>query len=310
MELSVPLHPYLRNSNYKIMKTLFSIIAFMLLTSMGQEAQVTITGKVTSLNGDPLTGVTVTVKETGNSTTTGPDGKYSITASPGAKTLLFSLKGMKPKEEPIIGRTVINIVMEPLKPEKKDEKAPVADQVVACEEVYIVTEMADAVSREHRAGYPSASYAKSSWHQPQPYQEENTESYAGLAENGYKDPLRDPYSTFSIDVDNASYSNVRRFINLGQKVPADAVRIEEMINYFKYDYPKATGEHPFSVYTEAGICPWNKGHYLLHVGLRGKDIDKNELPPSNLVFLIDVSGSMDYPNKLPLLKSAFGTARQ
>ena len=276
----------------------------MLLTSMGEEAQVTITGKVTSLSGDPLTGVTVLVKETGNSTTTGPDGKYSITASPGAKTLLFSLKGMKPKEEPIIGRTVINIVMEPLKPEKKDEKAPVVVQVQDCEE-YVITEMADAVSNEHRAGYP-ASYAKSSWHQPQQYQEQNTESYAGLAENGYKDPLRDPYSTFSIDVDNASYSNVRRFINLGQEVPADAVRIEEMINYFKYDYPKATGEHPFSVYTEAGICPWNKGHYLLHVGLRGKDIDKDELPPSNLVFLIDVSGSMDQPNKLPLLKSAFG----
>jgi Ca-activated chloride channel family protein len=147
---------------------------------------------------------------------------------------------------------------------------------------------------------------KSSYYHPQPYHDPNTESYAGLAENGYRDPLKAPYSTFSIDVDNASYSNVRRFINLGQKVPADAVRVEEMINYFKYDYPKATGEHPFSVYTEAGICPWNKNHYLLHIGLRGKDIDKDELPASNLVFLIDVSGSMNYPNKLPLLKSAFG----
>ena len=136
------------------------------------------------------------------------------------------------------------------------------------------------------------------------YQDYNTESYAGINENGYKDPLKAPYSTFSIDVDNASYSNVRRFINLGQEVPADAVRIEEMINYFKYDYPKATGEHPFSVYTETGICPWNKSHYLLHIGLRGKEIDKSELAPSNLVFLLDVSGSMDQPNKLPLLKSA------
>ena len=111
----------------------------------------------------------------------------------------------------------------------------------------------------------------------QSYHDYNTESYAGISENGYKDPLKAPYSTFSIDVDNASYSNVRRFINLGQEVPADAVRIEEMINYFKYDYPKATGEHPFSVYTETGICPWNKNHYLLHIGLRGKDIDKSEL---------------------------------
>ncbi len=160
--------------------------------------------------------------------------------------------------------------------------------------------------RYDRASAPQAAAMKSSYYHHQPYQDPNTESYAGIAENGYKDPLKAPYSTFSIDVDNASYSNVRRFINLGQEVPADAVRIEEMINYFKYDYPKATGEHPFSVYTEAGICPWNKNHYLLHVGLRGKDIDKSELPPSNLVFLIDVSGSMNQPNKLPLLKSAFG----
>ena len=160
--------------------------------------------------------------------------------------------------------------------------------------------------RYDRASAPQAAGMKSSYYHQQPYHDPNTESYAGLAENGYKDPLKAPYSTFSIDVDNASYSNVRRFINLGQKVPADAVRVEEMINYFKYDYPKATGEHPFSVYTEAGICPWNKSHYLLHIGLRGKDIDKDELPPSNLVFLLDVSGSMNQPNKLPLLKSAFG----
>ncbi len=88
--------------------------------------------------------------------------------------------------------------------------------------------------------------------------------------------------------------------------PPDAVRIEEMINYFKYDYPEPRGEHPFSVYTELAVCPWNTRHQLLHVGLRGKSIDKSSLPPSNLVFLIDVSGSMNVPNKLPLLKSAFG----
>ena len=98
----------------------------------------------------------------------------------------------------------------------------------------------------------------------------------------------------------------RRFINMGELPPADAVRIEEMINYFKYDYPEPEGEHPFSVYTELAVCPWNKKHQLLQVGLRGKSIDKSSLPPSNLVFLIDVSGSMNDPNKLPLLKSAFG----
>ena len=92
---------------------------------------------------------------------------------------------------------------------------------------------------------------------------------------------------------------------MGQLPPVDAVRIEEMINYFNYDYPEPSGKHPFSVYTELSQCPWNEDHQLLHVGLRGKSIDKSELPPSNLVFLIDVSGSMGSPNKLPLLKQAF-----
>ena len=127
-----------------------------------------------------------------------------------------------------------------------------------------------------------------------------------MNENGFKNVKNNPLSTFSIDVDNASYSNIRRFINNGELPPADAVRIEEMINYFKYDYPEPRGEHPFSVYTEMAVCPWNRNHQLLHVGLRGKSIDKSSLPPSNLVFLIDVSGSMSDPNKLPLLKSAFG----
>ena len=110
---------------------------------------------------------------------------------------------------------------------------------------------------------------------------------------------------FRSDVDNASYSNVRRFINMGELPPADAVRIEEMINYFKYDCPEPAGQHPFSVYTEMAVCPWNSQHKLFHIGLRGKSVDKASLPPSNLVFLIDVSGSMSDANKLPLLKSAF-----
>jgi Ca-activated chloride channel family protein len=134
----------------------------------------------------------------------------------------------------------------------------------------------------------------------------NTEGYASVNENGYKNVKSDPLSTFSIDVDNASYSNIRRFINMGEIPPPDAVRVEEMINYFKYDYPEPAGEHPFSVSSELAVCPWNKKHFLLQVGLRGKSIDKSELPPSNMVFLIDVSGSMNNPNKLPLLKSAFG----
>jgi Ca-activated chloride channel family protein len=132
-----------------------------------------------------------------------------------------------------------------------------------------------------------------------------TENYATIHENGFRNVQANPLSTFSIDVDNASYSNVRRYINQGDLPPVDAVRVEEMINYFHYDYPQPTGEHPFSVTTELARCPWNANNYLLHVGLQGKSIDKSELPASNLVFLLDVSGSMGMQNKLPLLKRAF-----
>jgi Ca-activated chloride channel family protein len=287
------------------MKTFLSVIAIMLLTSMSPGTQIIIKGRVTGPGDVPLKGVVVMIKETNNSTTTATDGKYAIPAGPGAKTLVFSLRGMKPLEEPIAGRTVINVVMEPGKT-VKDEIKPVADQVVVAREEAADYAAVAGVAREKKTWAPGSGHVRTMNYYPQPQWDYNTESYAGIDENGYKDPLKAPYSTFSIDVDNASYSNVRRFINLGQEVPKDAVRIEEMINYFKYDYPEARGEHPFSVYTEAGECPWNRNHYLLHIGLRGKDIDRDELPASNLVFLIDVSGSMNQPNKLPLLKSAFG----
>ena len=138
----------------------------------------------------------------------------------------------------------------------------------------------------------------------QPSPDYNTEGYSAIHENGYKNPLIDPLSTFSIDVDAASYSNVRRFITEGQKPVPDAVRIEEMINYFDYDYPQPHDGNPFAIVHELGVCPWNKENLLLHIGLQGEKMANNEIPPSNLVFLLDVSGSMDQPNKLPLLVKA------
>ena len=114
-----------------------------------------------------------------------------------------------------------------------------------------------------------------------------------------------PLSTFSIDVDKASYSNVRRMINNGQEVPKDAIKIEEFINYFDYDYPQPNGVDPFSINTEVAQSPWNKDTKLVKIGLQGKEVPLDDIPPSNLVFLIDVSGSMNSTNKLPLLKSAF-----
>ncbi|HEX8547274.1 MAG TPA: VWA domain-containing protein [Cytophagaceae bacterium] len=133
----------------------------------------------------------------------------------------------------------------------------------------------------------------------------NTEAYSLIQENEFLASKENPLSTFSIDVDAASYSNSRRFLNNGSLPPADAVRVEEFINYFSYDYPQPKGKDRFAIVTEVSECPWNEAHQLVHIGLQGKKIPFNEIAPINLVFLIDVSGSMDEVNKLPLLKKSF-----
>ncbi|WP_420615523.1 YfbK domain-containing protein [Candidatus Palauibacter sp.] len=145
------------------------------------------------------------------------------------------------------------------------------------------------------------------------YADFNTESYARIEENGFRSVGASPLSTFSIDVDRASYANVRRFIQAGERPPVDAVRIEEMINYFPYEWDSerdprpdpAAGDHPFQLLTEVWDAPWKPEHRLVRIGLRAPSIDTEDLPPSNLVFLLDVSGSMSSPDKLPLLKKAF-----
>lgn len=137
------------------------------------------------------------------------------------------------------------------------------------------------------------------------YTVENDESYARILENKFKHTRLAPLSTFSIDVDKAGYSNLRRLINNGDKIPVDAVKIEEMVNYFDYEYPQPKTDHPFAIQTDLATTPWNPDTKLVRIGLQGKKIPQKNLPASNLVFLIDVSGSMGAANKLPLLKSAF-----
>ncbi|AZB28590.1 vWA domain-containing protein [Chryseobacterium balustinum] len=136
-------------------------------------------------------------------------------------------------------------------------------------------------------------------------QKQNNEEYDAFVENPFELTKNQSVSTFSIDVDKAAYSNIRRMINNGEYVNKNAVRIEEMINYFKYNYPQPKNNQPFSINTEYNDSPWNKQHKLLKIGLQGKEIPTDKLPNSNFVFLIDVSGSMNEPNKLPLLKSSF-----
>jgi len=280
------------------MKNSLSIFAILILAAImiAFTESGTITGKVTDNQGQPFSGVRVSVKGTLTKTTTGSNGTYKIVAEQQARILLFSFPGYETVEEKIGGRTVINVMMMP---------EIISLQEVAADGYGAKKDMA--FRSKSVAGVPGAfpGYV-SRPNFPRYNNDFNTEGYASVNENGYKSVKNNPLSTFSIDVDNASYSNIRRFINMGQLPPADAVRIEEMINYFKYDYPEPGGEHPFSVYTEIAVCPWNKKHQLLQVGLRGKSIDKSSLPPANLVFLLDVSGSMNSPNKLPLLKSAFG----
>ncbi|WP_340198761.1 vWA domain-containing protein [Ascidiimonas sp. W6] len=137
------------------------------------------------------------------------------------------------------------------------------------------------------------------------YRIENEEAYARILENKFKHTALAPLSTFSIDVDKAGYSNLRRLINNGESIPFDAVKIEEMVNYFDYEYPQPKGKHPFAIQTDLAITPWNPDTQLVRIGLQGKKFENKDLPPSNLVFLIDVSGSMGSANKLPLLKAAF-----
>lgn len=142
--------------------------------------------------------------------------------------------------------------------------------------------------------------------EPQDYETFLNEQYAKIQENKFESTKLAPLSTFSIDVDKASYSNVRRMINNGQHIPPSAVKIEEMVNYFNYEYPQPKDEHPFSINTEVSKASWNKENRVVRIGIQGKEYGQEELPASNLTFLLDVSGSMGSDNKLPLLKKAFG----
>src|SRR5438552_7234803 len=136
------------------------------------------------------------------------------------------------------------------------------------------------------------------------YGEFNTAAYDHIVENPFLDAKSNPLSTFSIDVDTASYSNIRRFINEGSLPPKDAVRVEEMINYFAYDYREPEGDKPFSIDLDATACPWDASHRLLRIGLKGREVEMENRPASNLVFLLDVSGSMMPAERLPLVKQA------
>ena len=274
------------------MKKSIWILASVLLLSFGFTPSQTrvIKGIVTSADdGSALPGVNVNLKGTSNSTVTDAKGNYTIAIPSGGGKLVFSFAGYVKKEIKLGTENVMNVVLE------IDTKE--LDEVV----VVGYGEQKKALS----GAVPGIAVTQSAPAEREYYQQHNTEEYDAINENIFHDALKNPLSTFSIDVDAASYSNVRRFINNGQRPPKDAVRIEEMVNYFDYTYDQPKNNHPFSVITEISSAPWNSNHQLVHIGLQGKKISTDKLPPSNLVFLIDVSGSMNDPNKPPLLKSSF-----
>lgn len=284
------------------MKTLMIFLIALALMASGKIAteERTISGTVTSADdGSPIPGVNVLLKGTTKGTITDAQGFYSINIPPQSGTLVYSFIGFQTKEVAIGKNPIVNVSLQ-------TDIQELSEVVVTG---YATQSRKETLSSGVRIRGVStiksnkvyAPVQDSYWQQPV----HNTEEYDGINENIFHDALKNPLSTFSIDVDAASYSNLRRFINGGQKPPKDAVRIEEMINYFDYDFPQPSGEHPFSINTEISYAPWNPAHKLVQIGLQGKDITRDQLPPSNLVFLIDVSGSMNEPNKLPLLKSSF-----
>ncbi|SIR41052.1 Ca-activated chloride channel family protein [Pontibacter lucknowensis] len=277
-------------------KNLFLLFALLLFGLTATAQSRTLTGTVTDANdGNPLPGVSIIIKGTSKGAATDQYGRYSLSIPDDNATLVFRFLGYMTQEIKVGKREVLDVKMQ------VDNRQ--LSEVVVVEQSLpraLAGKVAGVFSGRNRA--ENMTYAAAPVFDAAPLVH-NTENYDFIKENSFLDAQKNPLSTFSIDVDNASYSNVRRFLNQGQRPPADAVRIEEMVNYFNYDYPQPTGDVPFSVTTELSACPWNKQNQLLHIGLQGKRVPTDQLPPSNLVFLIDVSGSMFSPDKLPLVKA-------
>lgn len=300
----------------KILWLLLPAIALVLAFSKTNRIQ--ISGKVTDINGQPIVGASIMLKGSSVGTSSKADGTYQLMVVNANGVLEFSSVGYTTKAEAIAGRTVINVQLQPYSGDLQE--VFVTGQATVKRKAY--TASVDGYSNAQIYGSRAAAPGAVRLMSPPPpgYNDRKQysgiisdsarmsvwegEDYEGIVENPFQRPLDAPLSTFSIDVDAASYSNVRRMLNMGQLPPADAVRIEEMINYFQYDYSQPMNDHPFAIHTEMGEAPWNPQHKLVLIGLQGRKIPTENLPPSNLVFLIDVSGSMMDANKLPLVQAS------
>jgi len=248
---------------------------------------------VDASNGDVLKGASVVVPERGIGAAADKDGRFQIeTVRPGTVRVTANFVGYQS------GATDVTLT---------DSTGAVVDfalspQTEGLEEVVVTAMGQESEARGQRNGWMAMSAPTGRYAPPV-----DREGYARIEETGFRRVTDAPLSTFAIDVDGAAYSNLRRFIREGEKPPVDAIRIEELLNYFPYDdpAPAANSDQPFAVTMETATAPWAEDHSLLRIGIQGKEVSASERPPSNLVFLLDVSGSMQRPNKLPLLKNAF-----
>ncbi|MFN8302786.1 MAG: von Willebrand factor type A domain-containing protein [Saprospiraceae bacterium] len=313
---------------------LFVLPAFRPLP-VSPDPNTVLTGKVSDEKGEALIGASVKVLQNETlvrGTVTDYNGEYRLSLDPGVYDVEFAYTGYKPNriagvqvisgqinflntamtEGTVLSEVVITEYKVPLI--QQDQTS--AGQTLTTGSVWPASASGSGKVRGNRSGgrkeepqAPSYASGGAVGKKGRPLKtlrdtlppEQGTEQYNAIMENPFVEVAGNPLSTFSIDVDAASYSNVRRFINSGRLPPADAVRIEEMINYFDYQYDAPRDGRPFAVHTELAACPWQPGHQLLLLNLQGQKIDTGQLPASNLVFLVDVSGSMESPDKLPLV---------
>jgi len=309
----------------KSIKSMLGILAISLFCFAANKTERIITGKVTDEKGAAIAGVTVKVCNSKKAVSTNVQGFYSITIDEKTSCLIFSGIALQSQKIAIKESNVIDVKMM-FDNSSLDEVIVSVPYGVSYDASYTgsqSTVSAKALSGQvpglaitngngapgsnsniRIRGISSISNSTQFSYDNNDEEEPNREGYDKITENGFLSTKQNPLSTFSIDVDAASYSNIRRILNAGTLPPAGAVRIEEMINYFKYNYPQPTNNLPFTINTEQSICPWNHQHQLVLVGLQGKKIEEENLPPTSLTFLIDVSGSMYDANKLPLVKSS------
>lgn len=258
------------------MKTACHIAIFLLLSSSAFAQQYYVRGEVKDESGNVLQNVTILQHKTGYLFKSGSTGTFGIVSNQQIDTFSFSMEGYRTE------RMVVN-----------------ADNYL-----HVKLKLLPASSSKLRRDKLS-SFTKDLEKQEQKSWFTGEETYASLLENHFVNAKRYPNTGMSLNVDRASYSNIRRFITLNSLVPPDAVRIEEMLNYFNLDYHEPEPNDLFKIKTTLTNCPWNPDNQLYYVNLSSRKLDLDTLPPSHLVFLIDVSGSMDMPNRLPLLQSAF-----